>query len=93
MVLPVPFETPGAPDRAERLAAVAAMIYLLFNEGYSASNREADARAPLAIEAIRLIRLLLRLFPAEPARWWHTRNAPTRWSDWPPDRRSRHASR
>ena len=34
----VPFETPGAVERAERLAAVAAMIYLLFNEGYSASG-------------------------------------------------------
>jgi len=62
----VPFEAPGAPERAERLAAVAAMVYLLFNEGYSASQREAEARAPLAIEAIRLVRLLLRLFPAEP---------------------------
>ncbi len=62
----VPFEAPGAPERAERLAAVAAMIYLLFNEGYSASHREAEARAPLAVEAIRLVRLLLRLFPAEP---------------------------
>ena len=62
----VPFEAPGAPERAERLAAVAAMIYLLFNEGYSACHREAEARAPLAIEAIRLVRLLLRLFPAEP---------------------------
>jgi len=62
----VPFETPGAPERAERLAAVAAMIYLLFNEGYSAVNQESEARAPLALEAIRLIRLLLRLFPAEP---------------------------
>lgn len=61
------FETPGAPERAERLAAVAAMIYLLFNEGYSASSsREAEARKPLAEEAIWLGRLLLRLFPAEP---------------------------
>ena len=34
----VPFEAPGAPERAERLAAVAAMIYLLFNEGYSARS-------------------------------------------------------
>ena len=33
----VPFETPGAVERAERLAAVAAMIYLIFNEGYSAA--------------------------------------------------------
>ncbi|WP_428669096.1 RNA polymerase sigma factor [Reyranella sp.] len=62
----VPFETPGAPERAERLAAVAAMIYLLFNEGYSASSEETEARAPLAAEAIWLSRLLLRLFPAEP---------------------------
>jgi RNA polymerase sigma-70 factor (ECF subfamily) len=61
------FETPGAPERADRLATVAAMIYLLFNEGYSASSlREAEARKPLAEEAIWLCRLLLRLFPAEP---------------------------
>jgi len=60
----VPFEAPGAIERAERLAAVAAMIYLLFNEGYSAGND--SARAPLCDEAIRLARLLLRLFQAEP---------------------------
>ncbi len=60
----VPFEAPGATERAERLAAVAAMIYLLFNEGYSAGN---DAsRTPLCDEAIRLVRLLLRLFQTEP---------------------------
>jgi RNA polymerase sigma-70 factor (ECF subfamily) len=58
------FETPGAAERADRLAVVAAMLYLLFNEGYSAGN-DAD-RAPLAAEAIRLVRLLLQLFPAEP---------------------------
>src|SRR3954467_8331983 len=34
----VPFETPGAVERAERLAAVAAIVYLIFNEGYSASG-------------------------------------------------------
>ena len=62
----VPFETPGAVERAERLAAVAAMVYLVFNEGYSSAGAEASARAPLAEEAIRLVRLLLRLFPAEP---------------------------
>ena len=63
----VAFETPGAPERAERLAAVAAMIYLLFNEGYSASSsREAEGRKPMAEEAIWLGRLLLRLFRAEP---------------------------
>ncbi len=62
----VPFETPGAPERAERLNAVAAMIYLLFNEGYSASSGEMHMRLPLCEEAIRLARLLLRLFPGEP---------------------------
>jgi RNA polymerase sigma-70 factor (ECF subfamily) len=62
----VPFETPGAVERAERLAAVAAMIYLVFNEGYSAGAGEASARAPLCDEAIRLARLLLRIFPTEP---------------------------
>lgn len=62
----VPFETPGAVERSERLAAVAAMIYLIFNEGYSASGDTADIRKPLSEEAIRLARLLLRLFPSEP---------------------------
>lgn len=62
----LPFETPGPVARAARLSAVAAMIYLLFNEGYSASGGEAHIRAPLCEEAIRLARLLLRLYPAEP---------------------------
>jgi len=62
----VPFETPGAIERAERLGAVAAMIYLLFNEGYSASGGTVQVRVPLCEEAIRLARLLLKLFPGEP---------------------------
>jgi RNA polymerase sigma-70 factor, ECF subfamily len=62
----VAFETPGPVERSERLATVAAMIYLLFNEGYSASGGEAHVRAPLCDEAIRLSRLLLRLFQSEP---------------------------
>lgn len=62
----VAFETPGAVERSQRLGAVAAMIYLLFNEGYSASGGEAHLRLPLCEEAIRLARLLLRLFPSEP---------------------------
>src|SRR5438552_17180185 len=62
----VPFETPGAAERSERLSAVAAMIYLIFNEGYSASGDTAEIRAPLCEEAIRLARLLLRLFQSEP---------------------------
>ena len=62
----VPFETPGAVERSERLVAVAAMIYLVFNEGYSAGGDTEQARRPLCEEAIRLARLLLRLFPGEP---------------------------
>jgi RNA polymerase sigma-70 factor (ECF subfamily) len=62
----VPFETPGAAERSERLAGVTAMIYLIFNEGYSASGDTAETRKPLCEEAIRLARLLLRLFQGEP---------------------------
>ncbi|MCB1548149.1 MAG: RNA polymerase sigma factor [Hyphomicrobiaceae bacterium] len=62
----VPFEPPGAVARAERVAAVAAMIYLVFNEGYTTTVAELGARAPLCEEAIRLARLLLGLYPAEP---------------------------
>jgi RNA polymerase sigma-70 factor (ECF subfamily) len=62
----VPFETPGAVERSERLGAVAAMVYLIFNEGYSASGETSEIRRPLCEEAIRLARLLLRLFQSEP---------------------------
>ncbi|HEY5948077.1 MAG TPA: RNA polymerase sigma factor [Kofleriaceae bacterium] len=61
----VPFEAPDAFERAERMSAVAAMIYLIFNEGYSAGREDAD-RAQLCEEAIRLGRLLVRLFASEP---------------------------
>jgi RNA polymerase sigma-70 factor (ECF subfamily) len=62
----VPFEAPGPIERAERLGAVAAMVYLVFNEGYSAAGDTTEARAPLCDEAIRLGRLLLRLYQTEP---------------------------
>jgi RNA polymerase sigma-70 factor, ECF subfamily len=62
----LPFETPGAVERAERLATVAAMIYLVFNEGYSARSDETATRGTLAEEGIWLVRLLLRVFPQEP---------------------------
>src|SRR5258708_26454122 len=62
----VPFETPGAAERFERIAAVAAMVYLVFNEGYTTSVAEHGARAALCEEAIRLSRLLLRLFSTAP---------------------------
>ncbi|MEZ5936029.1 MAG: RNA polymerase sigma factor [Alphaproteobacteria bacterium] len=60
------FETPSPAERDRRLATVAAMVYLLFNEGYAASGGEAHIRLPLCEEAIRLARLLLRLFPHDP---------------------------
>ncbi|WP_454813302.1 RNA polymerase sigma factor [Labrys neptuniae] len=62
----VPFEAPGAVERSERLGAVAAMVYLIFNEGYSAGAEDDGSRVQLCDEAIRLARLLLRLFQTEP---------------------------
>jgi RNA polymerase sigma-70 factor, ECF subfamily len=62
----IPFEPPGPAERFERIAAVAAMVYLVFNEGYTTSVAEQGARAAFCEEAIRLSRLLLRLFPTEP---------------------------
>ena len=62
---PVPFEPPGPIERSERLVTVTTMNYLVFNEGYSASEQPLAERAQLCDEAIRLSRLLLRLFPME----------------------------
>lgn len=62
----ISFGPPGPAERAERVAAVAAMIYLVFNEGYAATGGATHIRSTLCDEAIRLARLLLRLFPAEP---------------------------
>jgi RNA polymerase sigma-70 factor (ECF subfamily) len=64
--LGVEFDTPGAAERRTRLAAVSTMIYLIFNEGYASTPDTAAAREPFAEEAIRLGRLLLSLFPADP---------------------------
>lgn len=58
-------ETPGIAERAKRLNAVQAVIYLLFNEGYSASQGDEQIRHSLCEEAIRLARLLLSLFPGQ----------------------------
>lgn len=60
------YEEPDAAERAVRLHSVANAIYLIFNEGYSASQGETLIRLALCEEAIRLARLLVRLFPEEP---------------------------
>ena len=57
----IPFVIPSAADFPERLESVLAVIYLVFNEGYSASSGELVTRADLSGEAIRLGRLLLQL--------------------------------
>lgn len=56
--LALPYEVPGADELLERLDAVLRTIYLIFNEGYSASHGDSALRTDLCAEAIRLIRLL-----------------------------------
>jgi RNA polymerase sigma factor (sigma-70 family) len=62
----VPFEVPGAAERAQRLASVLEVIYLIFNEGYAATAGEEWMRPALCEEALRLGRILAELAPAEP---------------------------
>ena len=59
----IPFVIPNADDLPERLESVLTVIYLVFNEGYSASSGDSMTRADLSGEAIRLGRLLLELLP------------------------------
>jgi RNA polymerase sigma-70 factor, ECF subfamily len=59
----IPYEVPSLRDLPDRLDAVLHVIYLVFNEGYSASSGERVTRADLSGEAIRLGRLLLDLLP------------------------------
>ena len=59
----IPYEVPGAAELPARLDAVLRVIYLVFNEGYSASSGEALTRADVSGEALRLARLLLELLP------------------------------
>src|ERR1700712_3252443 len=66
-VATIPFELPGAAELPRRVTAVAATIYLMFNEGYSASGGEQLVRAPLVDEAIRLGELVLALLPGDPS--------------------------
>lgn len=62
----IPYEVPGREVLGERLAAVLDVIYLVFNEGYFATEGGAAVRPVLCDEAIRLARLLAALMPEEP---------------------------
>jgi len=62
----IPYRIPAEADLPGRITAVLAVVYLIFNEGYTASSGEALARADLCAEAIRLGRLLAQLMPDEP---------------------------
>jgi RNA polymerase sigma-70 factor (ECF subfamily) len=59
----IPYEIPALPELPDRLDAVLHVIYLVFNEGYSASSGGSLTRADLSGEAIRLGRLLVELLP------------------------------
>ena len=62
----IPYRVPAEADLPDRLVAVLAVVYLIFNEGYTASSGEALARADLCAEAIRLGRMAAQLMPDEP---------------------------
>jgi RNA polymerase sigma factor (sigma-70 family) len=62
----VPFEIPRGPERAARLSSVLEVIYLIFNEGYSATAGDDWLRPTLCEEALRLGRVLAELTPQEP---------------------------
>jgi RNA polymerase sigma factor (sigma-70 family) len=62
----VPFEVPRGPELAERLASVLEVVYLIFNEGYSATAGDDWMRPALCEDALRLGRILAGLAPGEP---------------------------
>jgi RNA polymerase sigma-70 factor (ECF subfamily) len=62
----VPFEVPGAAERPARLSSVLEVIYLIFNEGYSATAGDDWMRPALCEDAVRLGRILAQLAPDEP---------------------------
>jgi RNA polymerase sigma-70 factor, ECF subfamily len=62
----IPYRVPDEADLPDRLRAVLAVVYLIFNEGYAASTGDALVRRELCAEAIRLGRLLAELMPDEP---------------------------
>ncbi len=62
----IPFEVPGKPERPARLASVLEVIYLIFNEGYTATSGDDWVRPALCEDALRLGRILAELVPEEP---------------------------
>ncbi|MGZ3638582.1 MAG: RNA polymerase sigma factor [Ktedonobacterales bacterium] len=62
----IPYRVPSEADLPDRLRAVLAVVYLIFNEGYTASSGDQLVRENLCTEAIRLGRLLAELMPDEP---------------------------
>jgi RNA polymerase sigma-70 factor (ECF subfamily) len=62
----IPYQVPSPASLPERLAAVQAVLYLIFNEGYSASSGDNLIRRELCAEAIRLARTLVELMPDNP---------------------------
>lgn len=62
----VPFELPGGAERARRLDSVLEALYLIFNEGYSATAGDDVMRPQLCEDALRLARVLAELVPGEP---------------------------
>src|SRR5258708_18101081 len=62
----IPFELPPAAERKERLSSVLEVVYLIFNEGYSATGGDDWTRPELCQDALRLGRILVGLTPGEP---------------------------
>ncbi len=62
----IPYRVPSSAELPDRLGAVLAVIYLVFNEGYTATSGDLLVREDLCVEAIRLGRTLAELMPDEP---------------------------
>lgn len=65
----IPYRVPRDADLPDRLGAVLTVVYLVFNEGYTASSGSSLVRTDLCAEAVRLARLLAELMPDEPEVW------------------------